>query len=109
MTHPKKIISAVDDLPVPRNLKATTIELDGVDMLILEHTTADTNIPAGLTNAETDIVHFLSQGMSSSAIAKARKVSRRTIDNQLANIYRKLRVRTREELLAKLAKLVRQE
>lgn len=58
----------------------------------------------GLTTAEQEIALAVVAGHSSSAIAKQRGRSERTIANQLAAIYRKLGVSSRAELAARLAR-----
>jgi len=54
-------------------------------------------LPA-LTDAEREIALDVAQGLSNRAIAKKRKRAVRTIANQLASIYRKLRIASRAEL-----------
>ena len=55
-----------------------------------------------LTPAERAIVELLRTGASSSQIARARGTSPRTVANQLASMYRKMGVASRQELLARL-------
>ncbi len=51
-----------------------------------------------LTETEADIARDILAGMSNAAIAAKRGTAVRTIANQVASIYRKLRVRSRLEL-----------
>ena len=51
-----------------------------------------------LTNTETAIARDILAGLSNSAIARKRGTAVRTIANQVASIFRKLRVRSRLEL-----------
>jgi len=53
-----------------------------------------------LTAAEQSIVALLLRGQSTAAIAAARGRSRRTVESQVAAIYRKLEVGSRRELRA---------
>lgn len=53
-----------------------------------------------LTNAEREVAGLVLGGLSNQAIARRRKVSLRTIVNQVSSIYRKLAVRSRRELSA---------
>jgi DNA-binding NarL/FixJ family response regulator len=53
-----------------------------------------------LTKAEREVARLVVVGLSNEAIAQRRKVSLRTIANQVSSIYRKLAVRSRRELSA---------
>jgi DNA-binding NarL/FixJ family response regulator len=55
---------------------------------------------AALTAAELAIAEGAIEGASTRALARARGVSERTVANQLASIYRKLGVYSRQELVA---------
>lgn len=57
----------------------------------------------GLTAAERAVVALAIEGHGNQAIARARGVSLHTVANQLAAAYRKLGVRSRVELAARLA------
>jgi DNA-binding NarL/FixJ family response regulator len=61
----------------------------------------DAPLPDVLTPAEREVVHELLSGKSNAAIAAARGASRHTVANQLAKIYRKLRVGSRWELMSR--------
>lgn len=56
----------------------------------------------GLTPTEISIVSLVVRGQANVAIAEARGTSPRTIANQLTVIYRKLGVRSRRELCARI-------
>lgn len=58
---------------------------------------------ASLSASEREVAHAAAQGMSNTEIASTRSTSVRTVANQLATIYRKLGVRSRMELVRKLA------
>lgn len=55
---------------------------------------------AALTPAEREVASAVLRGATNKAIARTRGVSERTVANQLARIYDKLRVRSRAELAA---------
>jgi DNA-binding CsgD family transcriptional regulator len=55
-----------------------------------------------LSEAEADVASGLASGATASEIAAYRGVSVETVRVQLKSLYRKLRVRSREALLAKL-------
>ena len=57
---------------------------------------------AALSEAERAVVGLAAFGLSNQEIAKRRRASPRTVANQLASAYRKLRVSSRAELLARL-------
>jgi DNA-binding NarL/FixJ family response regulator len=48
------------------------------------------------------LVRLAVEGLSNKEIAESRESSERTVANQLASIYRKLRVNSRAELVAHL-------
>jgi DNA-binding CsgD family transcriptional regulator len=56
----------------------------------------------GLSPAEREVLALLVSGYDVAGIAKSRATSPRTATNQLASIYRKLGVRSRAELAAKI-------
>lgn len=53
-----------------------------------------------LTEAENAVVSLVRQGLSNREIARARRISTRTVANQLAAVYRKLDVASRTHLCA---------
>ncbi len=55
-------------------------------------------LPGPLTDAERGVVSLAAAGLSNGAIATARRVSERTVANQLASAFRKLGVGSRFEL-----------
>lgn len=55
-----------------------------------------------LTEAERDVLAALLAGSTNADIACRRRASERTVANQAQSIYRKLGVRSRNELAAKL-------
>jgi DNA-binding NarL/FixJ family response regulator len=61
---------------------------------------AVTDCVQGLSPSERSVVDLVVQGHSNSAIARARSVAVQTVANQVAAVFRKLKVRSRRELLA---------
>jgi DNA-binding NarL/FixJ family response regulator len=59
--------------------------------------------PSCLTQAEWDVVQQVASGRSNGEIASQRHTSMRTVANQLQNIFRKLEVKSRLELLQRLS------
>jgi DNA-binding CsgD family transcriptional regulator len=53
-----------------------------------------------LTAAELEVTEGMIQGLSPRQLSRQRGVSERTVSNQLAQIYRKLGVSSKHELLA---------
>jgi DNA-binding CsgD family transcriptional regulator len=59
--------------------------------------------PTQLTATEAEIARLVATGRSNGEIATQLFVSRRTVESNLTRVYRKLGVRTRVELAARLA------
>ena len=59
----------------------------------------------GLGEVEQEILELLLRGHDNRSIAERRGTSPRTVANQIASIFRKLGVRSRAELMAKLLDL----
>lgn len=57
-------------------------------------------IAGQLTRSERDVAWRAAQGESARQIAAARRTSKRTVDHQLASIFRKLGIASRSELSA---------
>jgi DNA-binding CsgD family transcriptional regulator len=55
---------------------------------------------AVLTAAELEVTEGVIQGLTPRQLSRQRGVSERTVSNQLANIYKKLGVSSKHELLA---------
>ena len=77
----------------------------GQEIAILSYRSSGAERPA-LSAAEVEVLGFLLRGDSNAAIAKARRSSVKTVENQIAELYRKLGVSSRGELAAKWAELL---
>lgn len=88
----------------PSGLRATLAEsvLQGETLLIGTHPIMDENQVAALTTAERAVLAALLAGSTNSDIARRRACSERTVANQVQAIFRKLGVRSRSELAARL-------
>jgi DNA-binding CsgD family transcriptional regulator len=90
------------DAAPPPGLTITLIEIAGEQYAVLE-------FPVGivadlpLTPSERKVVMGVLRSQSNAEIAAARGVSVRTIANQLASIYKKLRITSRAKLLRAMA------
>jgi DNA-binding NarL/FixJ family response regulator len=71
-------------------------------LAVLSVPLATADAAVGLTEAESDVVTGLLQGLSNREIAARRGSSARTVANQVATVFRKLGVRSRAELAAAL-------
>ena len=81
----------------PRDLR---LETDGSssDPTVVSFSLPETDWRDPLTPAEIDVVEDVLAGLGNAQIAGKRTSSPRTVANQLASIYKKLRVRSRLEL-----------
>lgn len=85
----------------PRALTAETFTLGGLELVVLKYSVASEASVPNLSKAERQVVKLLIQGLGTKDIARERGVSLNTVSNQLASIYRKCGVNSREELLAR--------
>src|SRR6185295_2705568 len=83
-------------------VRLTHFELGGEQFALLTHPHAAGGDDGGLTAAEREVAALLLAGGSNAEIAQARRTSVHTVANQLAAIFRKLDVRSRFELIARL-------
>jgi DNA-binding CsgD family transcriptional regulator len=88
-------------LAPPRDLRASRVAADGDEYLLLSYPLPDWDLPAILSLAEKDVARALLAGAAQSQIARVRGTSSRTVANQIASVFRKLRVTSRMELAAR--------
>lgn len=112
-SHVDELLGADDErLPVfLRAKRATDHESGGVVVLIRELHRKEIGLPDltrlfGLTPAEHQVVVLLLNGLSVSAIAESQKNSVLTVRTHLKHAYSKIDVRTKEQLFAKLLRLL---
>ncbi len=72
---------------------------------LVAHATTANKLLASFTPRETEILALLCDGYTASRMAARLSVSVRTVESHLANGYRKLGVRTREDATAEFARL----
>jgi DNA-binding NarL/FixJ family response regulator len=86
------------DLPVPRGLAASTVDLGGEQYLVLSFPMPAWSLPAGLSVAEREVALAVLRGETNDTIARERNTSIRTVANQIAAVFAKLGVNSRIEL-----------
>jgi DNA-binding NarL/FixJ family response regulator len=94
--------SDVDLIP-PQGMAAHRFDVGPDAFAILEFPVGDpASVPAPdtLTPSEQDVMRLILEGKSNQEIAHARRRAVRTIANQIASIFKKLRVGSRCELYA---------
>jgi DNA-binding CsgD family transcriptional regulator len=79
------------------------LQLGSEQYLVLSLPLQRWTLPSGLTAAECEIVTAVLNGASRSQVACARGSSVSTVSNLLAQVFRKLGVRSRIELAAQLS------
>jgi len=101
MTRPRRAEKTAATVQ-PRALQAETFMLGCLELVILRYRISPSGPVPSLTRAERHVVELLTRGLCSKDIATERGTSLHTVNNQLAAIYRKFGVNTRQELLAKI-------
>lgn len=99
---PPKTPGTPPEVPPPRGLTARRMTLLGDEHIVLSFPIETPEVPSTLTNAERAVALLVLEGSSDAQIAAARGVSKRTVANQIAAVFRKLGVRSRVELAARL-------
>ena len=91
-------------MPPPNGLTARIFDAGGDELVVF--TWGDDppeSIPLSLTAAEREVLALVVSGASNRAIAERRNVAARTIANQVASILRKVRARSRFELIRRFS------
>jgi DNA-binding CsgD family transcriptional regulator len=91
-------------LTPPEGLSATALLADPDEFVVLSYPIAHVHLPAGLTDAEREVVLSVLEGKSNGTIADERGRSIRTVANQIGSVFRKLGVTSRAELVARCAR-----
>lgn len=74
----------------------------GAEHAFLSYPSGGRALPRELTPAESAVVELVVRGVACAEIARIRRVSPRTVANQLASVYRKLGVTCRASLVRAL-------
>lgn len=82
------------------DFRANRLKVGPDEYLVLSFSRADARRLSGLSTTEQEVAYYLLEGRSNNEIAELRQTSARTVANQVASVYRKLRVRGRSELSA---------
>jgi len=69
------------------------------DFVLLSHPLETSALPEWLPRAEREVAQGIIEGLSNEAIARRRKVSVRTVANQVVRLLRRFRVGSRAELV----------
>jgi PAS domain S-box-containing protein len=85
------------DAPIIKDGKV--IGLVGFSLPVAESLLMNAEAMRTLTDREIQIAEMTARGLTSSRIAEALQISRRTVESHRANVYRKLGIRSRTELL----------
>jgi DNA-binding CsgD family transcriptional regulator len=96
-----------DVVPAPPGLAATIAGFGPAERLHLHYRWPAPRLPPTLSNTERSMVLDIVGGASREDLALSRGTSPRTVANQLASIFRKLRVGSRVELLVTVLALGR--
>jgi DNA-binding CsgD family transcriptional regulator len=83
----------------PPNLEVHTFESAGEEFAIFEFTVPPIELPGELTNAEKLVVASILDGKSNREIASEHGKTPRTVQNQIGNIFRKLGLKNRWDLI----------
>ena len=90
------------EIPAPLGLRKSTLLHAGTELWVLSFLVSDFDVPECLSKAERHVLGLLLNGESTAQIAAQRQTSLYTVCNQVASIYRKVRVGSRVELVTKL-------
>ena len=88
------------DGDAPAAVDGCALVIDGQSFLYLAVSHLPAGSSRGLTDAEREVARRAALGESTQDNAAARRTSTRTVDNQLASIFRKLGIASRSELCA---------
>jgi DNA-binding NarL/FixJ family response regulator len=89
----------------PPGLRATRFSLGSDELVVFSFPLTELSFPSQLSAAEREVTRGMLEGRSNSAIAAKRGTSMRTVANQIASIFQKLRISSRAELAARLREL----
>jgi DNA-binding NarL/FixJ family response regulator len=85
------------------------MRLGEAEFAVISAPMAPRALPGNLTAAEASVLSAVALGRSNRQIAAERQTSIRTVANQVASLYRKVRVASRAELVLQLVQGWREE
>jgi DNA-binding CsgD family transcriptional regulator len=85
----------------PRGLIVHRVVVDGEELALFELPLGPPRLPPTLTRADRAVAALVIDGATNAEIARRRRVSVRTVANQVASIFRKVGVGSRGELVAR--------
>lgn len=80
------------------HVRLSSVAIDGQELVVLSSPTGPGSAVDMLTASERAVADLVLAGRSTRDIAAHRGTAERTVSNQIQSIYRKLGVRSREEL-----------
>jgi DNA-binding NarL/FixJ family response regulator len=86
----------------PRTLEAYSLGPGLEDFVVLTHRLQSSGLPDVLTKAEREVGQGIVDGLSNAEIARRRRVSMRTIANQVASLFRRLHVSSRADFVRRV-------
>jgi DNA-binding NarL/FixJ family response regulator len=102
-----RVSKTLRSVAVPLGLRASRALIGGEDVAVFTFPLPPPALHHSLSAVERIVALALLEGMSNSEIASARKTSVRTVANQVASLFRKLKVRSRSEAVIALGRLQR--
>ena len=93
----------------PPGFRSAPLEEEGRNFLVMSYELPEWELPDSLTVAERAVIRAVLNGATQAQIAAARAVATATVSNQIASIFRKLKVGSRMELAARLQRPSRNE
>ncbi|MGE0790294.1 MAG: response regulator transcription factor [Sandaracinaceae bacterium] len=85
----------------PRDIRVNRMDDVGPGLLVISVPLDERSAVDSLTPAERFVAYLAAHGATNAQIARRRATSARTVANQLASIFKKLRVGSRHELAAR--------
>ena len=85
-----------------RGLRSARFRVGSHELAVLSFPVGVPELPATLSLAERAVAWAVMEGFSNAEIAEIRRTSERTVANQVASVLKKLRVRSRGELVVAL-------
>jgi DNA-binding CsgD family transcriptional regulator len=102
---PPRLQATRASTPAAGEVETRRLVINGVELVVLSlpPPAVAPELPAELSAAEREVVHWLLRGKSNAQVAAKRRTAVRTAANQVASIFRKIGVGSRAELVARLS------